>query len=131
MSAEPYRIELLVAHEGREQDAEDSIDALSRKHGLRLDGDHPRYQLDAGSALSLGLDGGSVVDPLRALLVDLVHDGAIRNLALLWHVTPEAPTDAAVTRLEIGDFIARSKDRSLDAGVWYRLHAPAGYRCRP
>ena len=97
--------------EGREQDAEEVVDALSRKHGLRVDGVQPRYSIDLDEALCRGLESGSLDDPLHT-------------------ADAELPATSP-RRLEIGDFIAASRDHALEDGLWYRLHAPAGYRCRP
>ena len=117
--------------EGRESDTDAVVDALSRKHGLRMDGDAPRYTVELEPALCESLLAGSLADPLQSLLVDLAYDGAVRNLTVTWR-TPDAPPPLAQsTRLEIGDFIAKSRDRGLEENIWYRLHAPAGYRCRP
>ena len=117
--------------EGREQDAEEVVDALSRKHGLRVDGVQPRYSIDLDEALCRGLESGSLDDPLQTLLVDLAYDGAVKNLAVGWHTADAELPATSPRRLEIGDFIAASRDRALEDGLWYRLHAPAGYRCRP
>jgi hypothetical protein len=120
-----------VTPEGREQDVEDVVDALSRKHGLRVDGEQPRYQIELDEADSGALKQGGMDDPLRALLVDLVYDGSVRNLAFGWHRADGALAGAAPGRLEIGDFLALGREKRLAAGQWYRVHAPAGYRCRP
>jgi hypothetical protein len=120
-----------VTPEGREQDVEDVVDALSRKHGLRVDGEQPRYHIELDEAASRVVGAGGFDDPLRALLVDLVYDGAVRNLALGWQ-TPDGDLAAtAPERFEVGDFLARARENGLTAGRWYRVHAPAGYRCRP
>jgi hypothetical protein len=120
-----------VTPERREQDAEDVVDAVSRQPGLPIDGEQPRYRLELDDLLCRVLESGSLDDPLQTLLVDLVYDGAVKNLTIGWH-TPDAPLPAAPPkRYEIGDFIAASRDRGLEDGLWYRIHAPAGYRCRP
>ena len=126
-----YVFHLVVTPEGREQDAEDAVDALSRKHALRVDGEPPRYTIELDAALCRSLESGCVEDPLQALLVDLAYDGTVKNLSVAWHTAEGSPPGPAATRLEIGDFIASSRDRGLEEAIWYRLHAPAGYRCRP
>lgn len=117
--------------EGREQDAEDVVEALSRKHGLRVDGEQPRYSIELDEPQSQALGSGSLEDPLQALLVDLVYDGAVRNLAVGWHSAAAPLLATPSRRLEIGDFLALGRAKGLAAGQWYRIHAPAGYRCRP
>ena len=117
--------------EGREQDVEDVVDALSRKHGLRVDGEQPRYHIELDDAACRALEAGGLEDPLRALLVDLAYDGAVRNLALGWHPPAGEFSATSPGRLEIGDFLALARENGLAAGRWYRVHAPAGYRCRP
>jgi hypothetical protein len=120
-----------VTPEGREQDAEDVVDALSRKHGLRVDGEQPHYRMELDGSLGRALAGGSLEDPLQTLLVDLVYDGAIRNLAIRWHAADASLPATPPERLEIGDFLDLGRRKGLAAGRWYRIHAPAGYRCRP
>jgi hypothetical protein len=126
-----YVFHLIVTPDGREQDAEEVVDALSRKHGLRVDGEPPRYRIELDAKTCRALESGSLEDPLQTLLVDLAYDGAVKNLTIGWHTVDAQPPGTTSTRLEIGDFIASSRDRGLEEGIWYRLHAPAGYRCRP
>lgn len=125
------RLHLVITHATRALDAEDAVDQHTRGHGYRLSGDHPRYELLLGAADGATLSAGRLPGPLAALLTDLVHDEHIRSLGVAWQ-SAGAPLEAnVISRLEIGSFIALAREARLAPDVWYRLHAPAGFRCRP
>lgn len=130
MSAD-LQLQLVVTHATRATDAEEAVAEQVRRQGYRLTGDHPRYRLHLDAAGSQVLAGGRLPESLGALLTDLAHEPALRSLGVAWQVGPAEPDRQAVEQLQVGDFIALAREGQLKAGVWYRLHAPAGYRCRP
>lgn len=124
-------LQLLITPERREQDAEADVAVIAAKHGHELQGDYPRYLLTLASGPVGPAAVGSLPEAVLALLVDLSYAATIRNVAVASLCDDSMPDGAPLQRLQIDDFLAASRSGGLVPAVWYRVHAPAGYRCRP
>lgn len=110
---------------GREIDAEDAVEQISARHGVAIAGDYPRY---GARPHAQGTEHGSPW--LDAWLTDLIYAQAIRSIALCFDAAGE-PAASDVTSLRIDEFLALHRGAGLAPRQWYRVHAPAGYSCRP
>ena len=130
MSAEA-RLCLVITPATRAVDAEAAVQAQASHHGFALTGDHPRYVLQVDAQTLAEVRDGRLSAPLGALLTDLAHHPHVRSVGFACQGGEKAPDAARAERLQIGEFLVQARRGGLRSDVWYLLHAPAGFRCRP
>ena len=69
-------------------------------------------------------------EPAADMPADLVYAPPIRSVALSIG-EQDGAASGQVTVMRIDEFLALSRCTGIVNGRWYRVHAPAGYSCRP